>query len=186
MLLYQVNIYTSQKRSSLPQIDASVQAIHTMSVAWWVEQYPDFEFRTDRTVQELMSSFTVNRRGTETIVPVSSFIVKPYVATVRKRAHALWEQDPSRSSAENWRLAEEHLAAESRTLANYLSRCPDRHSGYMALLQKEMDEGLSPHSVRVLVPGRRWCRRKMESKKMRWQSGYCKDNSLIQSVPCES
>jgi hypothetical protein len=169
MLLYQVNIYTSQKRSSLPQIDASVQAIHTMSVARsqisWAQEQNNFQIRTNRTGptysefwecwnkggQRSMDALW-RRGGTrgsrDSRFPVM-FTMKPYVATVRKKAYALWEQDPSRSSAENWRLAEELLGAECSLVANYLSQCTDRHEAYIALLQEEirlpLGERLIPH-----------------------------------------
>ena len=69
--------------------------------------------------------------------PTPSITVKPSVVTVRKRAYALWEQDPSRSSVENWRLAEEQLTAESFFLSVYLSQATDRHEAYIAHLQED-------------------------------------------------
>ena len=79
-------------------------------------------------------SFSCPKRGCK-IDGKTSFTVMPSVVTVRKRAYALWEQDPSRSSVENWRLAEEQLTAES-SMASMWSQATDRYEAYIAHLQE--------------------------------------------------
>lgn len=71
----------------------------------------------------------------------------PNDATVRARAYALWEQDQSRSSEENWRLAEEQLAAEYVTAHHMAShiQAEERHTAYIEMLDAdERDETSHP------------------------------------------
>ena len=66
-------------------------------------------------------------------------------ATVQARAYALWEQDQSRSSHENWHLAEEQLTAEYETEAyrHWYHEAEESHRAYLELLDEdELDEAL--------------------------------------------